>query len=208
MKFFMVAALLGLSINTEAAFIARIYKYINIKTGELIEASVNDIEDDQVKYFDYSDSKRKKVPLIDLSKQTNDRIAGVKAGELVLVPFGKETKPCEVYYVFANGMARIGCQTGKMLGNISIDRPAIGQFNLNHVANVIPEVATLDGRNKKDYAVMSINIGKLKAGANVRIEAIFANGEALVQKMNISFLDSSGVIRKHNIERVKLEDLK
>lgn len=105
-------------------------------------------------------------------------------------------------------MARIGCQTGEMLGNIGVDRPAVGQYNLNHVSNITPEVKELQGFSKKDFTVMAVKKGKIKEGAKIRIEAIFANGEAMVQKMGIGYLDSSSVLMKLNIERVHLNDLK
>ncbi len=207
MRHLLLASLVSLSFSAQA-FIKPVHKYIHTPTGRVIDASEYNFHGDEVEFFDYAESKKKRVKAADLSKATRARLAGVKAGEFILVPFPEGPRACEVWVLFENAMAQIGCQTGEVMRQIGPSRPAIGTYILSHAERAIGEVAELDGRKKKDHVVLSEAQGKLKAGESVRIEAIFANGQVLVQRAGLALLDTSSPLHKFNTTLVNLSDLK
>ena len=213
MKNLTIAMLLSLTVsNTYGnAFFSKINHYINTKTGAMVELSEFDINQTNQTgtYFSYAEGKKLTVNLSDLSMSTRNEINGVKGGRMVLVQFASGQKPCDVFYLFENGMAQIACNTGKMVQNIGVDRPQRATYIVKNVelAGVIAEVLSLNGVNEKDYATLTTKVGVLNAGTKVRVEVIFGNGEALVQKMGINFLDTSDILAKYNIEKVNLSDL-
>lgn len=203
----LVLAQVVLSDNASAQLIQRNYRYIHHVTGMQIELDNINEQNGTATYFDYKDSKRVAVKLSEVSRETDEVINGVRAGRFVLVNFdGKEIKTCETYYLFENGTARIGCQSGKIRKNIGVDRPKVAQYNVNAHA-VMAEVDNFEGYARKEKVTLNTDAGKLKAGSTVRIEALFPNGEALIQKMGANLLDTSGLLLKQNIERVSLRDL-
>lgn len=208
-----LAALTLFSANSYAnPFFSKIVPYVNIKTGEVIELSDFDIDqgNGSATYFSYKEGRKIKIALNEISKQTKSEIAGVKAGEMILIQTTNSLKPCAVWNVFENGMARIGCQSGKIIERIGVDRPQILSYTLLAIdqPGVIAEVESLNGVNKFDRGSLTVDAGVLKAGTKIRVEAIFANGEAMVQKMGINFLDTSGLLMKYNVEKINLSDLK
>lgn len=213
MKSLTIAMLLSLTVtNTYAnAFFSKINHYINTNNGAIVELSEFDINQTNQTgtYFSYAEGKKLTVNLSDLSMSTRNEINGVKGGGMVLVQFANGQKPCDVYYLFENAMAQIACNTGKMVKNIGVDRPQRATYILKNVeqAGIIAEVKSLNGINKKDYATLTTKVGVLNAGTKVRVEVIFGNGEALVQKMGLNFLDTSDILAKYNVEKVNLSDL-
>jgi hypothetical protein len=208
MKNIFLLSILSLSLSNSIqakSLIGTIENYINIHTGKIIEVASNQIEDDQVtsSYLDYESNKKISIDLRDYSKATRQEIAGVKAGEMVLAKINKEFEPCEVWHLFENKMGFISCKTNQIRKNIGVDRPVLQQYLVSNIESdiIISEVAEKDGFKKHDFA-------ETMDGMKIRIESIFNNGTVLVQKMNLSFLDTSSVLMKYNIIQTNLTNLK
>lgn len=203
------------SVVQAKAFFGTIDKYLVVKTAQVIEVGSNDVEDGVATYYDYRTSKRKTIDLSELSKSTREEIAGVKAGERVLArTYVANSKTetvvrfCEVFYLFENKQAYIGCKATEADRINGYELPNRFDFIINNVEQVIAEVETLDGFKTNEIAELRVDTENLKAGKNVRVLAIFTNGEALIQKAGFSVLDTSGVLNKLGaVEKIKLTDL-
>ncbi|WP_408095828.1 hypothetical protein ACJVC5_12360 [Peredibacter sp. HCB2-198] len=195
------------SFSANAELIGRNWRYLHIPSGMQVELDNVNEQAGTATYFDYQTHKKVKINLSDVSREIDSGVNGVKAGHFVLVNFDKDdVRHCQVYRVFEIGTARIGCQSGKIRKNIGVDRPQVAQYNAS-VYDVTGEVESMEGFSKKEKVKLATDAGNLKAGTTVRIEAIFSNGEALIQKMGANLLDTSGLLLKYNIERVSLNDL-
>jgi hypothetical protein len=198
------------------ALFGTVDKYLDVKNQSVIEIGSNEIEDDgrTASYYDYRDSKRKTIDMNDVSKSTREEIAGVKAGEAALVTTlvaNSKTETvsryCEVFYVFENKQAYVGCKSTKADYIPGYQFPERFDFIINNVENITAEVAALDSFSKGETAELRIDTENAKAGRNVKILAIFANGEALVQKIGFNQLDTAGIVYKRSVDRVQLSDL-
>lgn len=199
MKYFLAAILCVVFSQSSRAY------YYHNPTGEMIDPHKFNEKEGTATYFDHSEGKKKTVKISDLSKETFESLNGVKSGKLVLLNKADHNF-CETFHVFENGIAYIGCQTNKIQQNIGANRPR----NLNYYAPVeflTGEIEAKDGFRKKDKVVIRRDSGKISAGALVRIEAIFPDGTALIQKMGANLLDTSSLRLKLNIEHVSLLDL-
>jgi hypothetical protein len=207
MKRYVFAAVLSIlsSQSSRATFFERHSYYFHNPSFQMIEPYNFNENTGTAVYFDRTDGKKKTVKISDLSIESNKPINKVRQGELVLM--NKEGHNfCETFHVFENGMAYIGCQTNKVQEKQGKERAK----NIHYYAPteiLIPEVKSIDGFRKKDKVRLAKNAGQLDAGTLVRIEALFPNGEALVQKMGVNLLDSSSLRFKFNIERVHLTDI-
>ena len=207
MKNLMLVFALALSFSATAGFIERHYYYIHNSTFERLDLIKIDQETQVGKYYDHQDGKYKKVSMTELSRQTHQGIRGFKPGNMVLARFSdNQYRACELWYIFENEVAHIGCQTGKISQNIGVNRPQVATYvaNINHLIN---EVSTLDGLSKKDKVRLMVDIGDLRKGDLVRIEHIFGNGSAMIQKMGANLLDTSGLLMKSRVQVVELKDL-
>jgi len=204
-----------LSTAQAKGLIGIIETYIIEKNGMVINVASNEVsEDGRAPYFDYSANKKKTIELSELSKATNKEIDGVKAGEMILMTTkvsGSNTelisRYCEVSNVFENQMADVTCKTYE---KDKLDLLNFGSLNfiVKNVRSVIAEVASLNGIRRSEAVELRINTKNTKAGKKVRVLAIFANGEALVQKIGLSNLtDSSSIIHKKTADRVHISDL-
>lgn len=209
MKKFIVAALMTsiLAQTASAALIERNTYFFHNETGAVVDLYKINEEEKTGVYYDYTLGKRVKVNLEDLSQQVEYPINNVASGKFVLANINGKIKVCEVYYVFENGMTRFGCQNGKIRDNIGVDRPAVVPFN-DHASNLTAEVKSMNEFRRGDKASLKAFAGNLRVGTKVRIEAIFPNGEAVVQKAGANLLDTSGILMKFNVEKVQLSDLK
>jgi hypothetical protein len=199
MKLLTLAILITASVTTHAAY------YFHSPSNKMIEAYKFDYELGTAVYFDYADSIKKTVNISDLSKETSKSVNGVKSGSLVLL-VEKNHKFCETFHVFENGVAYIGCQSDKIQSNIGMDRLK----SMNYFASVellSAEIKESNEFKKYDRAILEKDAGNLTAGTKVRIEAIFPNGEALIQKSGANLMDTSSLRLKFNVERVPLSDL-
>lgn len=189
--------------------------YIIEKNGMVINVASNEVSaDGRAPYFDYSANKKKVIELSELSKATNKEIDGVKTGEMILMTTkvsGSNTEVisryCEVSNVFENHMAQVSC---KMYAKDKRELFNTGSFEfiVKNVRSVIAEVASLNGIRKNEAVELRINTKNAKAGKNVKVLAIFANREALVQKIGLSnFTDSASIIHKKTVDRVRISDL-
>lgn len=197
------------------AFFGTMDYYIVEKTKEIIEIGSNDISEDGVAtYFDYKKSKRLKIDISEVSKSTRKEIAGVAAGETILLTTGVAnsdtesiSRYCQVFNLFENSMAYVGCKTYEEDNKKGIIKATRLDFIISDVKLVVAEVASLDGIKKGEIAELRINTKSAKAGRNVKVLAIFANGEALVQKLGFGLIDTSGIVNKLSVDRVLLSDL-
>lgn len=217
MKKTLLLSLMTVSLMTTAqskGLIGVIDTYIIEKSGQVIDVASNEIsENGMAKYYDYKTNKRKTIDLSELSKSTKKEIAGVKAGEYILlttkVANSSEliSRYCEVYNVFENSMAEVGCKTyaqdneKKILETIRLD------YIVKNVRSVIAEVESLNGVKKGEAMELRVDTPSAKVGRNVRVLVIFANGEALVQKIGFGLLDSSSILYKTSVDRVRVSDL-
>lgn len=200
--------------TAHAGLIGIIETYIIEKNGKVINVASNEISKDGIAlYFDYSTNKKRGIHLSELSKATNKEIDGVKAGEMILMTTkvsGSNTelisRYCEVSNVFENHMAEVSC---KMYKNDKRELFNSGSFEfiVKNVRSVIEEVASLNGIRKSEAVELRINTKNAKAGKNVRVLAIFANGEALVQKIGFNLTDSASIIHMKTADRVRISDL-
>jgi len=190
-------------------------KYIIEKTGQVIEVASNEISDNgTAKYFDYKEGKRKTIDLSEISKSVKTEIAGVKAGEVILLTTGVANTPsesisryCQVFNVFANGMADVGCKTYEEDNKKGVIVATRLDFIVHDISSVVSEIESLDGIQKGEVVELRVNTKNAKAERNVKVLAIFANGEALVQKIGFNFLDTSGIVYQSSVDRVQLSDL-
>lgn len=189
--------------------------YIVEKTQEVIAIGSNSISDNGVaEYYDYKESKRKTIDISEVSKSTKKEIAGVKAGEVILLTTGVANSPgetisryCQVFNLFENSMAFVGCKTYEEDNKEGVIVATRLDFVVGNVNSVVAEVESLDGIKKGETVELAVNTKNAKAGRNVKVLAIFANGEALVQKVGLSFLDTSGIVYQAVVDRVQLSDL-
>lgn len=201
------ALLTLLSETASAQLFQKHYYYLNTKTGEMISLiKINQAEGTGV-YYDYLDYTKKTVPLDVLAKETDGALGEVEQGEMLLAKFEDGLRPCAVYHLFENGTARVGCQNGDIADNIGVDRLVVAQYNAQ-VDQAIPEIAEAEGFATKEKVILRRDAANMKSGVTVRIEAIFANGDALIQKAGANLLDTSGVLLKRsNVAVVNLTDL-
>lgn len=199
MKKFILAALLvtAFSQSSRADIISKNYYYFHTPSHKMIDPYNFNDDTKTAEYFDYQDGRRKTVNISDLSKETKKPINGVKAGHLALIDKDGH-KFCEAFNVFENGIAYVGCQTNETSGQRSY-------YVLTE--QLTGEVKKADGFKKKNIVTLLKNTGKINAGSKVRIEALFPNGEALIQKVGVDFIDTSSLRLKFNIERVQINDL-
>jgi ribosomal protein S17E len=203
-----------LSTAQAKGLIGIIETYIIKKNGKVINVASNEIsKDGRALYFDYSTNKKKLIEFTELSKATKKEIAGVKAGEMILLTTkvsGSNTelisRYCEVSNVFENHMADVSCKMYERDKRGLFDSGSM-RFIVKNVRSVIAEVASLNGIRRSEVVELRINTKNAKAGKNVRVLAIFANGEALVQKIKLSLNNTPSIIHKKTADRVRIADL-
>jgi hypothetical protein len=207
MKMLLTAFVLVMASDSRADFISKRFSYINQETLERIEISkIN--QDTQVgTYFDHEAGKYKTVNLSDVSKQVSESVSGVKENDMVLVKFdNNKLRPCEVWYLYQNGYAHVGCQNGKILQQSFIERADLSMYGVL-AESVVKGTKELDGFAQKDKVHLMKDVGDLKKGDLVRIEHIFANGYAMIQKMGTNLIDTSSLLKKSKVQVVDLKDL-
>jgi hypothetical protein len=218
MKATLAIALTVLTITTAVqakGIIGTVDKYIIIKSGKIIEVASNKIDNGVATYFDYTESRRKTIETAEISKSTRQRIAGVKIGDIILAnTYARNsnsqtvTRFCEVFSVFENKEAYIGCQTLEADKIKGYTTPARLDFVVNNVETLTAQVQQLDGFKKGGNYELRVDTTIANAGVHVKILGIFVNGDVLVQKSILSVLDSDGIIAKTgDIARIKLSDL-
>ncbi len=205
------------AVNVEAkSWIGTVSKYIINDNNRIIEIASNEIEDDGLTatYYDYVARKRLTINMSEVSKSTRDSINDVSAGEMILVTTGTArnngetvSRYCDVFHVFENKRAYVGCKTYEIDNINGYARPNRLDFIVNNVENVVAEVSKVDELEKGSVATLRVDTKNAKAGQNVRILALFTNGEALVQKLGFNVLDTSSIVYKSKIDRVNVGDL-
>lgn len=198
-------------------WVSKVNKYIHKDTNQIIELGGWDLSEDGKTnvYYNYATSKRETILMADYVPATQAEIAGVKAGEMIIaktyIAHSKTEvieRVCQVYYLFENQKAYVGCKSYEADNLAGYATPSRFDFIINNVEQVVGQVEELDGFKKGDLAELSVETKSIKNGKTVRVLAVMANGEALVQKMGFSVLDSSAIIYKGGVERVRLTDLR
>lgn len=198
-------------------WVSKVNKYIHKDSNQIIELGGWDLSEDGKtnSYYNYTTSKRETILMADYIPATLEEIANVRAGEVVIaktyVAHSKSEiieRVCEVYYLFENQKAFVGCKSYSKDNLPGYITPVRFDFIINNVEQVVAQVSELDGFSKGDNAELLIETPSIKIGKTVRILAVMANGEALVQKMGFSVLDTSSIVYKSGIERVRLNDLR
>ena len=177
-----------------------IEKYVNVETGSVVEIASN---------------RTDKFDMSQFAASTKEEISGVKAGErILLTTYVNKSKTqtinryCDVYYVFENKMAQVGCSTYSVDQEANKDAPRRLDFMVTNVDEVVSEVSELNGFRTNEKAELKISTATIKAGRNVKIVAIFENGEVLVQKTGYGMFFGDNVVeRGDSIARVSINDL-
>jgi hypothetical protein len=202
MKTLLTAFLMVLVFDAKANLFEENYSYIHNETHQRLEHLKIDKDTQTGRYFDYREEKYKTVSLSDISRETHETIQGVKEGNMVLVKFSTTSlKPCEVWNLYENAIAHVGCTTGKIT-----NRPELATYPVA-IDIMIKEVKSLEGFVQKDKVRLMKDSGDLSKGDLVRIEHIFRNGSAMVQKMGLNLIDTSGLLLKEKVQVVELKDL-
>lgn len=197
-------------------WVSKINKYIHKDTNQIIELGGWDLSEDGTtnKFFNYETRKYETVQMSDYIPATQEEIANVQAGEMIitktLVAHSKTEvieRICSVFYLFENNKAYVGCKSDEADNLPGYTTPSRFDFIVNDVANVVGEINEFEGFKKGDTAELGVETKAIKNGKTVRILAVMANGEALIQKMGFSILDTSSILFKSGVERVKLIDL-
>jgi len=206
MKTALLMAFTVLSLQSVAhakSLIGRVDKYIILNSNQIIEIASNEIEDGKGKYYDYAEHKWKTIDMNDVSKGTTEEISGVKAGERILattmVANSKTetvSRYCQVFYVFENKKAYVGCKSTEADIIPGYQTPNRFDFIVENVESVTAEVSSLNDFSTKEIAELNTDTKNFSSGTKVKILAIFANGEALIQKSGFNILDTSDVLNK------------
>lgn len=201
-----ISALALVSLQSQAALISPIYKYI-LTDGKVVELMGENQSKGTAYYYDYALSKRVEVSLADASKETKERMNGVKAGEFVAATTDKGETICTTYNVFENGMAYLGCRTGKKVSHNGPTRHQVGGYTAK-TENLFAESKEADGFKKGETVELLKQVDNMKVGKKVKIKAIFDNGLVLVESANpFAKLDTSSTLLKTNVVVVSTRDL-
>lgn len=201
-----ISTLALVSLQSQAALIIPIYKYI-LTDGKVVELMGENQSKGTAYYYDYALSKRVEVNLADASKETKQRMNGVKAGEFVAATTVKGETICTTYNVFENGMAYLGCRTGKKVSHNGPTRHQVGGYTAK-TENLFAESKEVDGFKKGETVELLKQVDNMKVGKKVKITAIFNNGLVLVESANpFAKLDTSSTLLKTNVVVVSTRDL-
>lgn len=207
MKRIIAAVIMLMSLKSQAQLLSTRYSYIHHETHARLELTKIDQDRQTAQYYDLKEGKTRTVNLSDVSRETNEEIEGVRVTNMVLVRFANgQLRPCEVWYLYSNGLSHVGCQSGKIRKEALIDRPIVAPYTAS-VDSMVREVNGQDGFEKKDKVRLMKDVGDLRKGDLVRIEHIFQNGSAMIQKMGANLIDTSGLLMKSRVQVVDLKDL-
>jgi hypothetical protein len=194
------------------SFFGRMESYLDLRNGSIIEIASNEINDDgTAEYFDQKTRKHKIINLKDTSKATKAEIDGVKAGKRILVTSNlgitanaPVTRFCEVVYLFENKMALAKCKATE-----NDNQSSVFSYTVQNVEDVVAEVDNIQAVEENDIIQLGSDTGVAKAGEKIRVLAVFASGEALIEKYGLSILDRAGVLYKlRAVEIVSISDIK
>src|SRR5690606_23306931 len=138
-----ISALALVSLQSQAALISPIYKYI-LTDGKVVELMGENQSKGTAYYYDYALSKRVEVSLADASRETKERLNGVKAGEFVAATTDKGETICTTYKVSDNGMAYQGCRTSLKVSHNGATRHQVGGYTAK-TENRCGEAKEVDG---------------------------------------------------------------
>lgn len=207
MKTLLSAMVLLMALDSQANIFSSRESYIHNQTQARMELTNVDQESQTARYYDHAEGKTKTISLSEVSKATKEEIDGVRSGNMVLVRFTENSyRACEVWDLYSNGIAHIGCQTGKIREEGLIRRQEVGSYTAS-TDLMIKEVSSLEGFKKKETVRLLRDVGDLKEGDTVKIEHIFASGSAMIQKKGFNFIDTSSLLMKEQVQIVDLKDL-
>lgn len=183
--------------------------YHMTKEGRMImlDPSKVDPQTNIVEYYDYAAKDYLRVNLNDVSPETKEAVKGVKQHHYALMNDQGTNRPCMVWHVFEDGGAYVGCRTGEGSRRPGLARPQVLNRSLNshYLMGEIPEYR---GLKKNQVVKLTIPGDPECETEEVRIEALFANGQAFVQKTGFFIsLDTSEPIMKYQAKMVKISDL-
>lgn len=219
-KFFMLSVLSTAMLVQSASareWVSKVRKYIHKDTNQIIELGGWDLSEDGKtnKHSNYKTGKREVVQMEDYVIDTYGEIAGVSPGEYILVDTlvgNSKTETinrfCQVYNLFENKKAYVGCRTYEADRIPGYRLPERLDYIIHNVEQVVAQVESVDGIQKGTIAELAVETETIKLGKNVRVLAVFANGEALVERAGFGFLDTSSIVYKGNVEKVKVSDLR
>ena len=197
-KTIIFSALVLTAISAQAEFLTPIHNYI-LESGRVVMLQGINAARGTAWYYDNNINKRVQVNLSEVSKETKKKINGVGENDFVYTTTVAGPQICVTYYVFENGMANVGCRTGKILSNIGPSRYEVGSFT-GSTKNLLAAVSDADGYSKGEVVLLN--------GQSVRIKAIYSNGYVLTESASaLAKLDTSGALLKTNVKIVTTRDL-
>jgi hypothetical protein len=151
--------------------------YIHNTLPHVYKMARVDKKEGVLKYQSIS-GKKIKVPLTEVSVETDERIHGIKKNEVAIL----DGMFCQAFYVAISGRAEFTCRTGLIYNDSLNGATHHLEKYVAHTSEAIPEVFEMNGIKKRQYIKIKNNIEDIKSGSEVRVEAIFANGEILIKR--------------------------
>jgi hypothetical protein len=208
MKNLLTAVFMILAFEAKADLIKTNYNYLNTQNLQRVQFSNIDEASGKATYFSYAQEKYVDVNFADYSRETFDSINGVKQNDVVLFKVGESLKLCKVWYLFENGVASIGCISGKQYINEIGLYNAVIQGHSAHSEDLIKTVnGPLEGVSVNEKFRLTKAVGDLEKGDKVRVEHLFENGYAMIQKVGLNLIDISDPLRKTKVQAIDLKDL-
>lgn len=197
-KSLIFAALAFTSLSSQAAFLSPIYRYI-LDSGRVVMLQGVNESRGTAWFYDYNLGQRVQVNLSEASKETNKKVNGIRVDDYIATTTVTGPQICKTYYVFENGMAQVGCRTGKYVSNIGPTRYEVASFT-GSTKNLLAPVKEVDGFSLGEVALLQ--------GRKVRVKAIFENSMVLVESANIfDKLDTSSLLLKTSVDITTTRDL-
>ena len=197
-KTLVLAAMAFTTISAQAKFFTPIHNYI-LGSGKVVMLQGIKVSRGTAWYYDNDLNKRVSVNLSEVSKETKEKINGVKEDDFVYTTTKAGPQICIAYYVFENGMASLGCRTGKILDYYGPAKYQVATYS-GSTKNLLAPVNEVDGYSKGETAILD--------GQKVLIRAIYSNGYVLTETAFIlSHIDTSSALSNASIQIVTTRDL-
>ena len=174
LKAIIFSAMVLTTISAQAEFLTPIHNYILTSGRVVMLQGINEAHG-TAWYYDNNINKRVQVNLSEVSKETKKKINGVGENDFVYTTTVAGPQICVTYYVFENGMANVGCRTGKIVKNIGPSRYEVGSFS-GSTKNLLAAVNEAYGYSQGEIATLK--------GSKVRIKAIYNNVYVLTESTN------------------------
>ena len=198
LKAIILSAMVLTTASAQAKFLKPIHNYI-LESGKVVLLQGINESRGTAWYFDNDLNKRVQVNLSEVSKESKKKINGVSGNDYVFTTTNKGPQICLTYHVFENGMAQLGCRTGKILDYYGPEKYELATYS-GSTLNLLASENEVNGFSKNEEVLLN--------GRKVSIKGIYSNGYALTETVYIfSHLDTTKSIANSSIEIVNTSDL-